>query len=139
MPYANLTDLIERAGESEILQIADRDDDGTADPDVIAAAIEDASTEIDGYLGVKYTLPLPSTPRLVTTWAVSIARYHLHRDGAPEHIVTDYDNAIKALDRVSRGLMVIPDIDGDQPDTTERHMSSSPAQVFTPCALRGWR
>ncbi|KMK68579.1 gp436 family protein [Puniceibacterium sp. IMCC21224] len=139
MSYATLTDLVERAGETEILQISDRDGDDEADADVIGAALEDADEEINGYVGVRYNLPLATTPRLVTTWAVSIARYRLHRDGAPEHVVKDYDDAIKALKDVSRGLIAIPDAAGADPATTEGHLSSSPDQVFTPCALGGWR
>jgi hypothetical protein len=44
MAYATLADLLDRAGDEEILQVADRDGDGTADPDVIASAI---AIEID--------------------------------------------------------------------------------------------
>ncbi|WP_226781839.1 gp436 family protein [Oceaniglobus trochenteri] len=139
MPYATLTDLTERAGEREILQIADRDGDDVADADVIAAALEDADHEIDGYIGAKYTLPLASTPKLLVTWAVSIARYRLHSDGAPEHVEADYKFAIAALKDVARGLIAIPDASGAEPATTGEHFSSSPAQVFTDQALRGWK
>lgn len=44
MTYATLEDLIERAGAAEIRQIADRDRDGTPDPDVIDAAFQMPTT-----------------------------------------------------------------------------------------------
>ncbi|WP_189383247.1 phage protein Gp36 family protein, partial [Gemmobacter nanjingensis] len=97
MSYASLPDLIARAGDAEIRQIADRDRDGTPDPDVIAAALLDADNAIDGYVGARYDLPLPTVPALVKTWAVSISRYILHRNGAPDHVRQDYTDAVAAL------------------------------------------
>ncbi len=141
MPYASLEDLIDRAGETEIRQIADRDRDGTPDPEVIAAAIQDAGNLIDGYVGAKYDLPLPSVPALVGTWAVSIARYVLHRNKAPDHVKKDYDDAIAALKDVGRGLIALPVGPGEAApaETTGTVMAAHPPQVFTPGKLRGWR
>ena len=106
--YATLSDLIERAGEDEILQIADRDRDGVADPDVIDKAIATAGTEIDGYIGTRYRLPLPAVPGLINTWAVSIARYHLHLNGPPDHVVRDWKAAMDALRDVTVGKINLP-------------------------------
>jgi phage gp36-like protein len=114
MAYATLADLLDRAGDEEILQVADRDGDGTADPDVIASAIATAESEINGYIGARYRLPLASVPDLVTTWAVSIARYHLHRDGAPDHVVRDWKSAMDGLRDVSRSLVSMPVSEGGE-------------------------
>ena len=140
MPYATLADLIERAGDVEIRQIADRDRDGTPDPDVIAAALIDADHLVNGYVAVKYALPLPSVPDLVRTWAVSIARYILHRNGAPEHVATDYKEAIAALKDLARGLVLLPVEPADEQPTSVagRVMAEHPQAVFTPEKLRGW-
>ena len=140
MTYATLTDLIERAGESEIRQIADRDRDGSPDPDVVEAALTDADNAIDGYVFARYTPPLPSTPPVLKTWAVSIARYVLHRNGAPDHVAQDYKDAIAALKDVAAGRYVLPVASGETaPEAqTGRVMSSHPAQVFTPGKLAGW-
>ena len=108
MGYATLADLLVRAGPDEILQIADRDGDSVPDPDVIASAIATAESEINGYIGARYRLPLASVPDLVTTWAVSIARYHLHRDGAPEHVVRDWKSATDGLRDVARSMISLP-------------------------------
>ncbi len=140
MTYASLEDLTERAGTDEILQIADRDDDLVADPDVIDAALAHADNIVNGYIASKYPLPLATTPPLVLTWATSIARYFLHRDGPPDYVETDYKDAIAALKDVARGLIAIPDIAGAVPEAaTGTHLSDIPSQVFSPENLRGWK
>jgi phage gp36-like protein len=118
-PYATLADLLARAGEDEILQVADRDTDGVPDPAVIASAIATAESEINGYIGARYRLPLASVPELVTTWAVSIARYHLHRDGAPEHVVRDWKSAMDGLRDVSKALVSLPVSEGGAPPSDD--------------------
>lgn len=140
MAYATLADLIERASEREIREISDRDRDGETDPEVIAAALADADNRINSYIAVKYATPLPSVPDLVRTWAVSIARYVLHHNGAPKHVKDDFDDAIAALKDVSRGLAALPVADGEAPpvDQAGKVMASHPATVFTQEKLRGW-
>lgn len=143
MTYATLADLVVRAGEKEILQIADRDRDGVADPDVIEGALANAAMRIDGYVGVKFDLPLPSVPALVQDWAVSIARYVLHRNGAPAHVRQDYDDAIAALKDVAAGRIILPVALGDPAPASSGAagtvMASHPDQVWTEDRLRGWR
>lgn len=140
MPYATLTDLIERAGEPEIRQIADRDKDGTPDSEVVEAALIGADNTIDGYVFARYSRPLPSIPPVLTTWAVSIARYTLHRNGAPDHVAQDYKDAIAALKDVQAGRYALPVAEGEiEPQAqTGQVLSAHPAQVFTPGKLAGW-
>lgn len=141
MAYATLTDLIERAGDKEIREIADRDRDGLPDPDVIDAALADADNLINGYVSTKYALPLPSVPDVVRTWAVSIARYVLHRNGPPEHVVRDYKEAVAALKDVASGKLSLPFPAGEeQPAVVSGQvMGVHPEKVFTPSKLKGWR
>lgn len=141
MSYAALSDLIARAGEAEIRQIADRDRDGTPDPDVIAAALLDADNAIDGYVGARYDLPLPTVPALVKTWAVSIARYILHRNGAPDHVRQDYTDAVAALKDVAGGRIALP-VGASDPapvSQTGQILAGHPPEVFTPQKLAGWK
>jgi len=141
MSYATLDSLIDRAGEAELRQIADRDRDGMIDAEVVDAALADADATIDGYVGAKYALPLPSVPSTVRGWAVSIARYTLHRNGAPDHVAQDYKDAIAALKDVSRGLITLPVAAGETPATVSGGtvMAAHPDPVFTPSRLAGWR
>jgi phage gp36-like protein len=140
LSYATLTDLIERAGEPEIRQIADRDRDGVPDADVVEAALTDADNTIDGYVFARYSRPLPSIPPVLKTWATSIARYHLHRNGAPDHVAQDYKDAITALKDVQAGRYALPVADGEtEPQAqTGQVLSAHPRQVFTPQKLAGW-
>ncbi len=115
MTYATLDDLIARAGEREILQVADRDNDDVADAEVIAEALEDADNRINASLAVKYTMPLSSVPPIVKTWAVSIARYYLHRDGAPDHVENDFRTALADLRLAADGKLSLPDVAGAEP------------------------
>lgn len=141
MPYATLADLIERAGEAEIRQVADRDRDGAIDADVIEAALQDADNLVNGYVATKYAVPLASVPDLVRTWAVSIARYVLHRNGAPDHVEQDYKDALAALKDVAAGRLTLPVAPGEAAlsPVSGTVMGSHPPPVFTPDKLRGWR
>lgn len=139
--YATLEDLVERAGDREIRDIADRDRDGIPDATVIAGALQDADNLVNTYVGAKYPTPLATVPPIVTTWAVSIARYVLHRNGAPEHVQTDYKDAIAALKDVARGVATLPVAPGDPgiSSNSATVMAEHPDQVFTADRLRGWR
>lgn len=141
MSYASLADLVELAGLEEILQVADRDGDGVADADVIAAALTHADNTINGYLAVRYAIPLSVVPDLVRTWAVSIARYRLHRDGAPDQVVRDYNAAIAALKDVARGQIDLPidPNDGSLASAATGGIAvTGPEPVFTQDKLEGW-
>ena len=140
MSYASLQDLIERAGETEVLQVADRDGDGAADPDVVEAALFTADERINAYLAVRYRVPLGSIPPIVLGWAVSIARYTLHRDGQPEWVVRDYKDAIAELKDAAAGRIAVPDAEGltPAPSSGGAISSESPEPAFTRDRLEGW-
>jgi phage gp36-like protein len=140
MSYATLADLIARAGDAEMRQIADRDRDTMIDQDVIDAALVHADNLVNGYVGAKYDVPLVTVPDLVRTWAVSIARYILHRNGAPEHVAQDYKDAVASLKDVAAGRISLPVTAGADPLPTAggQVMASHPDEVFTADKLRGW-
>ena len=140
MTYAVLQDLVDRAGEIELLQVADRDDDGVADASVVAAALTAADQVINGYLGTRFAMPLSTVPPIVRTWAVSIARYGLHRDGAPDHVVRDYKDAMAALRDAGAGGLSLPGLDGSQPAAGQigAVTSDGPEPVFGRDNLAGW-
>lgn len=141
MTYATLNDLITRAGAEEIRQVADRDRDGSADPVVIEGALIHADNTVNGYVRARYDLPFVDVPDLVRTWAVSIARHFLHRNGPPDHVVADYKDAIAALKDVSAGRIGLPatGVGNVQPQQAAGTvLSAHPDQVFSPAKLRGW-
>lgn len=141
MTYASISDLAERAGDQELRQIADRDRDQLPDQPVVDAALIHADNVINGYIAAKFTLPLATVPDLVRTWAVSIARYILHRNGAPEHVAQDYKDALAALKDVAAGRIALPVVQGQTPPAAAASgdvMASHPDPVFTAEKLRGW-
>lgn len=140
MTYASISDLTERAGDQELRQIADRDRDMLPDQPVVDAALIHADNVINGYVAAKFTLPLATVPDLVRTWAVSIARYILHRNGAPDHVAQDYKDAIAALKDVAAGRIALPIAPGGSTPSTASGgvISAHPGEVFTSDKLRGW-
>jgi phage gp36-like protein len=139
MAYAALADLVARAGAEEILQVADRDGSGAADPEVVAAALRHATTTIDAYLAARYALPLAPVPEVVRGWAVALARHWLHRDGPPEHVRQDHEDAMAALKDAARGTLVLPGAGSAVPPAAGAVLAAHPPQIFSAEALRGWR
>lgn len=141
MTYASLDDLIARAGEPEIRQVADRNRDNVIDTEVITSALEHADNTVNGYVGARYNLNFTVVPDLLRTWSISIARHFLHRTGAPEYVVADYKDAIAALKDVAAGRLIlpVPESAGAQPQQASGSvLAAHPDQVFSPAKLRGW-
>jgi phage gp36-like protein len=104
MPYATLTDLVTRFGETELAQLTDRSHTGAAiDAEVVQRALMDADAEIDARLQARYRLPLASVPRLLTNIACDIARYRLSDDRATDQVTRRFEDAVKLLDKIGRG------------------------------------
>lgn len=104
MPYCTQTDLIERFGENELLDLASDDTGLAIDTPVVEGAIADASGEIDGYVSAAgYTVPLSNVPRIITAYACDIARYRLSDDRATEQVTKRYNDAVKFLRSVAKG------------------------------------
>jgi phage gp36-like protein len=80
-------------------------------------------------------------PSIVKKWAVSFARYHLHRDGAPDNVVRDYKDALGELKDAAGGRMALPGAAGAQPPQSQSSgaMAASSPATFTDQALEGWR
>ena len=79
MPYATQTDLEQHFGLDELIELTDRATPpaGAIDADVLSHVQDAADGEIDGYIGMRYTLPLPSVPPRLVHLACDITRYHL--------------------------------------------------------------
>jgi phage gp36-like protein len=124
MSYSMQADLLEQISSDKLTQLTDDADTGSIDADVIARAIADADAEIDGYCGTRYTVPFTTVPAIIRKVSVDITIYNLYarRKGAPDDRQKRYDNAIKFLANVSKGLI---SLGADDPD-------SVPADTNTP-------
>lgn len=134
MTYATQTDMNERFGEAELIQLTDRGGStGAIVTDVLDQALADADSMIDGYLAARYTLPLASVPTVLIRIGCDLARYYLYDDGAPKEVGERYQAAINFLKSVSRGEVSLglttPPTSSGAPDY------SAPDRVFTRTTL----
>ncbi len=110
MPYATQQNITDRYSRDMLLLIADRDGDGIADPEVVDPAIDDASAEIDTYVGKRYELPMAAPlPEVLTRLCVDIVVYRL-ADGADvgtEEKRKRYEDAISLLRLIARGEVTL--------------------------------
>lgn len=139
MPYATQQNIVDRFGEAEILRVADRDQDGAIDAGVMAKALADADAEIDSYIGKIYALPLATVPARVVDLAQDIALYKLYASNPPEDVVRRYKDALAFLVNVSKGLAVLPGLDGASPAPSGTGVGlSAPDRVFTRDTLKDY-
>jgi phage gp36-like protein len=141
MPYATQTDMVNRFGELEIIQLTDRADPpaGAIDAVVLGEALADADSLVDGYVGAAYTLPLPVIPSDLTRVSADIARYFLYKDNPPEVVRQNYEDALKLLQAIAKGQYKLPGI--DEAPTSDASAgtveTSGPARVMSRETLRG--
>ncbi|MBT9431355.1 DUF1320 domain-containing protein [Candidatus Sodalis endolongispinus] len=107
--YASLEDMVLRFGEREVRTLTDRDNTGEIDAAVLAGGLQAAVDEINGYIGGRYTLPLPVVPSNLRGIACDIARYRLT---GTERVCTDeirdrYRDAIRYLENVANGRVTL--------------------------------
>jgi len=105
MTYATLPDMIARYGEKEIIDRTDRALPrlNAVDETVLNKALFDADAEIDGYLSVRYTLPLAAVPPDLKRIAGDIARFRLYDNKSVNEVRERYDDAVSWLTKVSTG------------------------------------
>jgi phage gp36-like protein len=109
MDYCTQTDIENRYRAADVTRLADYDEDGAADPDVIAHAITDAGGELDGYLQKKFLVPVRPIPVSLRRVAVTIAWYYLQlgRDSVTDDARQAYKDAVKWLEGVASGVIDI--------------------------------
>ena len=73
MSYATSTDLEARLAPDVLLTLTDDDEDETPDAAVLAAALGDASAQIDQSLGRRYVTPLDAPAEILARWCVDLA------------------------------------------------------------------
>lgn len=139
--YATQQDLEERFGTQELIELTDRADPpaGAIDATVVARALADADAVIDGYVGARYDLPLPSTPALLANLAADIARFKLHDEAPPEAVENRYKDALALLRDIAAGRARL-DIAGAEPAASDAGAPevSAPDRIFSRDTLEGF-
>ena len=103
MTFASAQDLQDRFGLDELLLVADRDRDGVPDVEIIAAALEDADSEIVSILAGVVTIDPDNVPRNVRRGACNIARYRLYQAAPTDDVRQRYEDEIKYFEKVRKG------------------------------------
>ena len=139
MPYATQQEMIDRYGERVLRELTDRAASGSIDSGVLDQALNDATALIDGYLLERYSLPLSSTPRLLTVLACQVAFYQLHPHGAPEEVRGAYRDAVKTLEAIASGKIAVPGASGTEIDSREGAAEvAGPARTFSRDSMTGF-
>ena len=101
--YADRSDMVLRFSEYEIANL----ENTLNGVESINSAIQDASDIADGYVGVKYPIPLPEVPKNLKITICDIARYFLWKNEASEEVRKRYEDAIAFLKRVADGKAIL--------------------------------
>lgn len=163
MIYATVQDMIDRFGETEMIQLTDPDIAAVQAPKA-ERALDDAQAFADSFVGRVYRLPLagcskpapaPGNPLAVayvappqlTRITCDVARYYLYDALAPENeVYLRYKAAERELQALADGKTVlvcpwggVPGalVAGDAPGNNEVYSAFSPRQI-TDDTLRGF-
>lgn len=142
MSYATLQQLIDRYGRDMLVALTDRLDPpaGAIDEEIVARALSGADALIDGYLAGKYALPLAVTPPVLVPIAQALAIYDLHVTEPEKKVQNDYDNAVKRLAEIAKGVIQLTDAAGIEPAAPQGGgvQITDRERVFTPEAMTGF-
>lgn len=143
--YATLSDLSDRYGIEELMQLAPMPGGATLNQARVARACEDAGDLADGYLRGRHALPLTAVPPLLRRLTAAIARYELHLGGdrlPTEQVTKDRDAAIAFLKDVQAGRADLGlDALGAEPaeDATGTILSRPGTATFDDAAFQDYR
>lgn len=109
MAYIVQADLTEVLSAVTLLQLTDDEKNGTQVAARVASAISSSEGEINGYLGVRYVVPVAGiVPPLIRKWDLDITNYFLHqRRRVPDDVRQAYEDAISRLRDVAAGKMTL--------------------------------
>lgn len=130
MAYCTAQDLLDRFGERELIDAADRDQDGVADAAVISAACDDAAAEIDARISRRYAVPTTRAPALLRVLACDIARFRLFATRPHDEARKRYEAALALLDAIAEGEVRLGEDDGAARPGTVRLCTAK--SLFTP-------
>jgi len=104
-PYCELANLEEQFSREKVQSLIDDLEDGPTTTSVVDKAITDADNLINSFVGRAYTLPLETTPALVTTLSCDIGLYNLRsrRRGEDVVITKRYEAAVRLLEKIAVG------------------------------------
>ena len=139
MSYATHNDVLARYPQQRMTELTDQEAE-KLQRKRISVVLEDASGEIDSYLGKAYSLPLASKPPALKRLAVDIAVYRL-MSLLPKESVEDarrrYEDAIKWLEGLVAGLVELDGVAGAAGGNNNVSYVA-PERVFDAAGLKGY-
>ena len=106
--YCTVQDIENAISANALAQLSDDDNGIIVNTALVESIIETVSDTIDDYLRGEYTLPLRNSHNTLKQICISLTRYELanRRSGnVDEDVVRLYDNAIKTLTNIQRGII----------------------------------
>lgn len=127
--YITATDLLTELGQDRLVQLTDLDDKGEKNDDRISRAIEYAEETFNLYARTRYVIPIAPVDALVKGICIDLAVFHFYKNAELEEGVYTvrlraHDRAIKKLENISRGLVLLNSILLPSP-TTETEFTGS--------------
>lgn len=107
MSYCTRQGMIERFGELELIQLTDSHNSGIIDEGVLTQAMDDANTEVDGYLAGIMELPLSNIPGALARSACDMARFYLFNESVPDAVEKRYEISIRYLTAIAKGQIAL--------------------------------
>lgn len=115
--YCTIDDIETQLSTQTLTQLTSDDGQDAINCAVAEEAILYSSTLIDGYLRGRYSLPLDTHFPLLRIIAIDLSTYRLYsrrmRNEMPEVISTNYDNAIKTLSNIQKGVITLTSEDNN--------------------------
>lgn len=112
MAYSTKADILNQMSDDELSQLSSEQGDFVDDV-VVMAAIADADSVIDSYVGRVYLVPVTPTPPRLKNISALIAVYNLHSrrsgklGGINEAVRTSYEDCMSYLKDISTGKAVL--------------------------------
>lgn len=109
--YSTVDEVKSMVDEGAMIYLTDDNGSGEIDESKIDNAINDADSEINGYLQKRYPLPLPSIPKVINKLSKDITLYNLFsrrgidKDKNDDTVLQRYKNAVKFLENLSKGVV----------------------------------
>lgn len=111
MSYVTVEAMRLKFGEHELIQLTDTEQpyQDAINMDKLNAAMQEANSEIDAYVGSRYPLPLQVMPPFLVNIGCNLARFYAVTGDLGENnpIKTRYDASIKTLTKISKGELTL--------------------------------
>jgi len=134
MAYCTQQHLTDRYGETEILQLTDREHTGAINTVRLAEAIDDAAATIDSYLGGRYALPINPVPLILErlasklTWLILLDNNNQLSDSHQRQL----ESLKKTLREIGAGVISLGvDASGGAPESNNTATIVSGGNVFS--------